>query len=63
VTLNLTAAGRELLREDPVSTLPAAAVTLPTGARNEIADGLSAVLRQHLERCQQLAFGPCRTCR
>jgi len=63
VTLEVTEAGRNLLRDDPIESLSVAATGLPPDARDEIADGLRAVLRQLLERRQQRAFGLCRTCR
>ena len=61
VTLELTKAGTEFLRTDPVRTLAAAVDA--SGADARLADHLEATLREAIARRGGRAFGACHACR
>jgi len=63
VTLALTAAGRDMLDDDPLRALDAAVGAVQSQRAEDLSPGLRAVLSELLRRREGRAFGVCRTCR
>ena len=63
VRLELTPAGRSLLAENPLQELSATAEKLPAKQQAQLATGLEALLREHLNQQDRKPFGLCRDCR
>ena len=61
--LELTDAGRALLRRDPLETMLEAAAALSVAERKALAEGLEGLLRHALRRRGGRPFGQCATCR
>lgn len=63
VGLELTAAGRTLLAENPLLDISVTARALSGRAQTELLSGLENLLRTHLQRQDRQSFGQCRDCR
>ncbi len=62
VRLELTPAGRGLLKRDPLLVVDDAVAGLPAGERNAITEGLDRLLRNVQQRLGANDFGVCETC-
>ena len=62
VDLEITGAGRELLKKDPIRRVEAAASTLSADASAAIASGLEALMARLQADCGSKPFGICATC-
>ena len=62
VRLELTPAGRALLKRDPLLVVDDAVAGLPAGEKEAITDGLDRLLRDVQQRLGANDFGVCETC-
>lgn len=63
VNLELTAAGRALIQDDPLHALTVAIDALSPARKTQLASALESLLQRQLDERSGRAFGQCRNCR